>query len=142
MSLNTELLDQSFRLIQPQSEQFTATFYATLFDRYPEVEPLFVHAAMSEQGTKLFQSLVLVVDNLKKPDALSNALKSLGTRHLKYGVLPGHYPMVGTALLAAFEVHLDTDWTPEVSQAWKDAYGAVTELMLEGADYPIEILKL
>lgn len=142
MTLNTEILEQSFGLIQPQSESFTAMFYATLFAHYPEVEPLFAHTAMSEQGKKLFSSLTLVVDSLRKPDALSTALKSLGTRHIRYGVLPQHYPMVGTALLETLEVHLKEAWTSEVQQAWKDAYAAVTQLMLEGADYPNEILQL
>lgn len=142
MTLNTEILEQSFGLIKPQSESFTATFYATLFTRYPEVEPLFAHTPMSEQGKKLFSSLILVVDNLQKPDALSAALKSLGTRHIRYGVLPDHYPMVGAALLATFELHLKEAWTLEVKQAWQDAYAAVTQLMLEGADYSNEILQL
>jgi hemoglobin-like flavoprotein len=142
MALNVELLDQSFARIKPQSEAFTATFYATLFDRYPEVKPLFAHSEMLEQGKQLFASLVLVIDNLKKPDVLSNSLKGLGARHIKYGVSPQQYPMVGTALLLALEAHLGTDWTPDVAQAWTGAYGAVAELMLEGADYPNEILKL
>ncbi len=96
---------------------------------------------MEEQGKKLFASLVLVVDALRKPEVLENALKGLGTRHVKYGVLPQHYPMVGGALLKTFEALLGSDWTPELKQAWIDAYGSVTQLMLEGADYPTESLK-
>ncbi len=142
MTLNTELLEQSFELIKLQSQEFTATFYATLFSRYPEVEPLFTHTVMSKQGEKLFQSLVLVVENLQKPEVLAKALRSLGTKHIKYGVLPEHYPMVGTSLLASLELHAKDAWTTEILHAWKDAYGAVAQLMLEGADYPREILDL
>jgi hemoglobin-like flavoprotein len=142
MALNAELLEQSFGLIKPQAEDFTTTFYANLFASYPEVKPLFAHATMPEQGKKLFASLVLVVDNLRKPEVLSGALKSLGTKHIRYGVLPQHYPMVGTALLQSLEFHLQAAWTPEVRQAWQDAYGAVAQLMLEGAAYPAEILNL
>jgi hemoglobin-like flavoprotein len=138
MTLNAELLEQSFERIKPQAEPFTST----LFSSYPEVEPLFAHAAMPEQGKKLFASLVLVIDNLQNPEVLSGALKSLGTKHIRYGVLPQHYPMVGGALLNAFEHHLQDAWTPEVSQAWKEAYTAVAQLMLEGAAYPAEILEL
>jgi hemoglobin-like flavoprotein len=56
MTLNTEILERSFGLIQPQAESFTATFYATLFTRYSEVEPLFAHTAMSEQGKKFIDA--------------------------------------------------------------------------------------
>jgi len=142
MALNVELLEESFERIKPQEEEFVGSFYDNLFGGYPEVKPLFDHTNMKEQRKHLFSSLVLVVNNLRKPDVLSDALKGLGARHVNYGILPLHYPMVGGALLKTFESSLGADWTPEVKQAWVDAYGAITALMLEGAHYPEEILKL
>jgi hemoglobin-like flavoprotein len=142
MSLNVELLEQSFELVKGRGDEFTAQFYAALFSDYPTVKPLFASTHMEEQGKKLFASLVLVVDALRQPDVLEGALKGLGTRHVKYGVLPEHYPMVGSSLLKTFEFVLGTHWTADVKQAWTDAYGAVTQLMLEGADYPPEVLRL
>jgi hemoglobin-like flavoprotein len=97
---------------------------------------------MAEQRMHLVKALALVVENLRRPDVLSDALLGLGARHVNYGILPLHYPMVGGALLKTFESYLGADWTPEVRQAWVDAYAAITELMLEGAHYPEEILKL
>jgi hemoglobin-like flavoprotein len=143
MSLNVDLLERSFELVKDRGEEFSAQFYATLFADYPSVQPLFANTHIEEQGKKLFASLVLVVDNLRKPEALTNALKGLGTRHVQYGALPQHYPLVGGALLKTFESVLEApDWTPEVKQAWTEAYGSVTQLMLEGADYQPEILQL
>jgi hemoglobin-like flavoprotein len=143
MSLNVDLLERSFALVKGRGEEFSSQFYATLFLDHPAVQPLFANTHLQTQGKKLFDSLVLVVDNLRNPEALENALKGLGTRHVKYGALPQHYPLVGASLLKTFATSLDpTDWTPEVQQAWADAYGAVTQLMLEGADYPPEILTL
>jgi hemoglobin-like flavoprotein len=142
MPLNVDLLEQSFNSVRPNGTEFALQFYASLFADYPEVQPLFTQTNQAEQGKKLFASLVLVVDNLRSPDVLSNAVKGLGTRHVKYGVLPLHYPMVGSTLLKTFATAMGTDWTPAVQQAWTDAYGAVTELMLEGADYPPETLTL
>jgi len=51
---------------------------------------------MEKQG-KQFQSLVFTVNNLRKPDALSDALRGLGTRHVQYGV--PQLSMVGSSLL-------------------------------------------
>jgi hemoglobin-like flavoprotein len=143
MSLNVDLLERSFALVKGNGVEFSSQFYATLFLDHPAVQPLFANTHLQSQGEKLFASLVLVVNNLRNPEALENALKGLGTRHVKYGVLPQHYPLVGASLLKTFAMSLaPTDWTPEVQQAWADAYGAVTKLMLEGADYPPEILTL
>lgn len=142
MSLNVELLEQSFELVKGRGSEFSEQFYANLFLDYPTVKPLFDNTHMAEQGKKLFASLLLVVDALRKPEVLESALQGLGTRHVKYGVLPEHYPMVGSSLLKTFESALGSDWTVDVKNAWVNAYGAVTQLMLEGADYPPEVLQL
>jgi hemoglobin-like flavoprotein len=141
MSLNVELLESSFSQIKKQEAEFTTYFYNNLFIDYPEVKPLFSSTHMDEQAKKLFKSLILVVENLHRADVLSNALKGLGTRHIQYGVLPQHYPMVGSTLLKTFSICLDDAWTPTTEQAWSEAYAAVTQLMLSGADYPVEILN-
>lgn len=140
MTLNTDLLRTSFDLLEKQKIEFSDLFYQNLFIDYPQVKPLFAHTDMKEQPKKLFASLVLVVENLSKPDVLTNALHGLGTRHVKYGVFPKHYPMVGGTLLKSMATTLKEDWTPETAAAWTEAYGAITEIMLEGTDYPEEIL--
>jgi hemoglobin-like flavoprotein len=142
MSSNVTLLEHSFELVKGRGEEFSAQFYATLFSDYPTVKPLFANTHLDEQGKKLFASLVLVVDSLRNPAALDSALKGLGTRHVKYGVLPEHYPMVGSSLLKTLEWGLESNWTPEVKQAWTEVYGSVTQLMLAGAEYSPEVLKL
>ncbi|MGP1375363.1 MAG: globin family protein [Almyronema sp.] len=141
-TLQIELLEQSFEKVKPQANEFVTSFYNNLFTDYPAAKPLFAHTNMSEQGNKLLQSLVLVVENLRKPDKLSGALRGLGARHVKYGALPEHYPLVGNSLLKTFRQHLGSDWTPEVQQAWVEAYGAITEIMLDGANYAQSEIQL
>jgi len=88
---------------------------------------------MKNQEKKLLNSLVLVVENLRNPEALAPVLKALGARHVGYGAIPKYYRPVGEALLMTFEQYLQEDWTPEVKKAWLDAYRAITNLMLKGA---------
>ena len=142
MALQVELLEQSFGAIKPQANEFVSSFYDNLFTANPEAKPLFNTTDMEAQKKKLLSSLVLVVENLRKPDVLEGALKGLGAKHVKYGALPEHYPLVGGALLTTFEQYLGNQWTPEVKQAWVDAYGAISSIMLDGADYSEEEIKL
>ncbi|MDB9527304.1 globin family protein [Oscillatoria sp. CS-180] len=134
-TLQIELLESSFEKIAPQANEFVTSFYGNLFTDYPAAKPLFAHSNMTEQGNKLLKSLVFVVENLRQPEALAGALKGLGARHVKYGALPEHYPLVGNTLLKTFEQYLGDEWTPDTRQAWAGAYGVITEVMLEGADY-------
>ena len=133
MSLQVELLEESFKQIVPQKDEFVASFYNNLFTDYPAAKPLFGSTDMAGQKMKLLGSLVFVVENLRNSEALTETLKGLGARHVKYGALPEHYPLVGNSLLKTFEQYLKEAWTPEYKQAWVDAYGVITELMLEGA---------
>ena len=140
--LQVELLESSFELVKPKANNFVASFYTHLFNDYPAAKPLFAHLKMSEQGNKLLASLVFVVENLKKPGVLTEALKGLGARHVKYGALPEHYPWVGNTLLKTFAEYLGEAWTPQTKQAWVDAYGVIAELMLDGADYSQQDVQL
>lgn len=141
-SLQIQLLEDSFNQIKPNADAFGASFYENLFMMYPEAKPLFANTDMAAQQKKLISSLVLVVENLRNPETLQDKLQGLGARHVKYGALPEHYPLVGNALLRTFEEYLQESWTPEVKQAWVDAYDQITKIMLEGADYSQEAVQL
>ncbi|MEM7770458.1 MAG: globin family protein [Cyanobacteria bacterium P01_A01_bin.37] len=142
MSLQVELLETSFEKVKPHANEFVTSFYDNLFADYPAAKPLFEHTDMPKQIQQLKGGLVMVVENLRNPEVLTKALGGLGARHVKYGALPDHYPLVGNSLLKTFDQYLKEDWTPEVKQAWVDAYGAITALMLEGADYSEEQVDL
>jgi hemoglobin-like flavoprotein len=140
--LQVQYLEESFEQIKPRATEFVTSFYGNLFTDYPAAKPLFAHSDMDKQRKMLLNSLVFVVENLKNPVVLADALKGLGARHVKYGALPDHYPLVGNSLLKTFEQYLGTDWTPEVKAAWVDAYGLITAVMLDGADYSEESVQL
>jgi hemoglobin-like flavoprotein len=148
--LDVETLETSFQLVQAVNREarhqggrdFAGAFYTNLLGDYPELQPLFANTRMDEQGNHLFDSLKFVVANLRKSELLEKTLTGLGTRHVKYGVLPQHYPLVGSSLLKTMANFTGEAWTPAVEQAWVDAYGAIVSIMLAGADYPVEIVQL
>jgi hemoglobin-like flavoprotein len=140
--LNVEVLEASFQVVQNSDRDFPAAFYANLLNDYPDVQPLFASTQMEKQGHQLANSLKFVVDNLRNSELLISTLQGLGTRHVQYGVLPQHYPAVGNSLLKTMASFAGTAWTPDVKQAWVDAYGVITMVMLEGADYSPELLEL
>ncbi len=133
MGLNIELLESSFKLVAPQGDALVTRFYERLFEKYPVVKPLFKNASISEQKKKLLASLVLVIQNLRHPEKLTPVLQDMGARHVGYGAKPAYYDAVGENLLAVLGEFAGEAWTPEVSQAWTDAYAAIKTIMLEGA---------
>jgi hemoglobin-like flavoprotein len=136
LTLQIDVLESSFQEIAPQGETFVAAFYERLFAQFPQTRAFFTATDMKEQQKKLLGALVLVIQNLRKPDVLGPALKGLGQRHTTYGVRPEHYPIVGAVLLDTFAAVLGKSWTLERQTAWTQAYDAICTLMLQGASVP------
>ena len=136
MSLKVELLAESFGSLLPQKEAFAKTFYSNLFSVYPQTRLLFKDTDMKLQETSLMAALGLVISSLKKSDydQLALVLQRLGQRHEGYGVTSEHYWMVGNVLLRTFADFLGNQWTPELNDAWADAYQAVVTLMQPAAE--------
>ncbi len=134
MGLNVELLESSFKLVAPKGDALVTRFYERLFKKYPSVKPLFKKTSIKEQKKKLLASLVLVIQNLRRPDKLTPVLQDMGARHVGYGAKPAHYDAVGENLLAVLGEVAGSAWTPQVKQAWTEAYGAIKTIMLAGAE--------
>lgn len=78
MSLNIEILEQSFERVKPNASEFSKTFYNNLLTDYPQLRRLFAKTDMEQQQQqKLMMSLVLVVENLRNPNYLKTILKNL-----------------------------------------------------------------
>ncbi len=133
MALNVKVLEDSFALVAPQGDALVARFYERLFEKYPQVEPLFSGTSPKKQQKMLLASLVLVVENLRRPEVLVKALHAMGKRHLSYGAEAGHYDAVNENLLAVLAEFAADAWTDKVKKAWVDALDTIKTVMLEGA---------
>jgi hemoglobin-like flavoprotein len=133
MTLNIDLLRQSFDHVARTRPDFTERFYDILFERYPAVRPLFSDDARAHQPAKLAGALASVVDHLDKPKVLADSLGAMGRRHVGYGATPSMYDAVGECLIAALAEAAGPVWNDELEQQWAEAYGAVVGMMLAGA---------
>ena len=132
--MNLTALETSFDLIAPRGDELMDAFYAGLFTAAPAVEPLFAGVDLKRQKTMLLGTLVLLRKSLRNLDAILPKLRELGARHVAYGALPEHYPVVGEALIAAMKTVAGPAWTLEYEQAWSEAFGVVAAVMIEGAE--------
>ena len=129
------LVKESFERIEPLSEEVAVLFYARLFKLDPTLRPLF-KTDIREQGFKLMQMLRMVVESLENIEKLVPELRSLGTRHVGYGVEDHHYETVGTALLWTFEKAMRPDYSAATEEAWNAAYSLLAEIMKKGSQAP------
>jgi hemoglobin-like flavoprotein len=131
----TQLVKESFDLVEPIAPQAAELFYANLFALDPSLQKMF-KSDMVAQGEQLMKMIGAAVGLLDKPQTLIPVLQSLGRRHADYGVRDEHYDTVGAALLSTLEQGTGVAFTPEVREAWIDVYGVVSKTMKEAARVP------
>jgi len=124
------LVQQSFLKVVPISGTAATLFYDRLFETNPALKPLF-KGDLEQQKLLLMQTLAFVVKGLNQPETILPAVQSLAIRHKKYGVTPEHFQPVGAALLWTLEKGLGDAYTPEVHEAWTEAYMMLAGIMVD-----------
>ena len=126
------LVKQSWAEIVPMRKPVCVAFYDRLFASYPELKPLF--KGDMERQTALFMTMMnTVVSALDNPDPVVPLIKTVGARHVGYGVTDADYDKFAQALLEAFAQALGGAFTPEVRAAWRELYAQLAQTKLEGA---------
>ena len=132
MALNVPLLRQSFELVTERQPQLVNRFYQILFERYPQVRPLFHRGSPARQEEMLTAALVAEMDHLEDAAWLGSTLAQLGVKHRDYGVSDEMYGWVAESLIATMAEVAGADWSPALTAAWTEALGAVASMMIEG----------
>jgi len=127
-----KLVRETFNRAERMADVVGLIFYKRLFELDPKLQPLFQHS-IQEQSKKLMATLKMVVDGLDYSHELVSSIRSLGRRHVQYGVTEQHYDTVGEALLWALEKALGPEFTPEAHGAWLTIYNWLAATMKEAA---------
>jgi nitric oxide dioxygenase len=133
------LIRESGALLPAGAAAPVQEFYRRLFELAPEVRPLFKRD-ITLQSKKLSEMLAWVIDHLEQPEALLPALRRLGARHGTYGVQIDYYAPVGSALIWMFQHTLGDRFTPQMEEAWLEAFAFISSEMERGCreELPLE----
>lgn len=127
-----ELIEDSFGLVIPISDQAASIFYTRLFEILPEAKSLF-HNDIELQGKKLMEMLSYLVGSLNNLVEIIPIIQSLAKRHVAYGIKNEYYQHVGESLLYTLEKGLGDEFTLEVKDAWVVLYTLLSNTMIEAS---------
>lgn len=122
------ILRETFKAVEPMAAETGEMLYNKLFDIDPSLRPLF-KGDLKAQARMVMTAIGLAVAGLDRPDALNDQVKTLGSRHISYGVQPRDVNTFGAALIWALEQALGPAFTPDVKDAWVAAYGVLSVAM-------------
>lgn len=127
-----DLIAATAPVVAEHLNAITARFYPLMFERYPEVKPLFnqTHQASGGQARALAGAVLAYVGARHSREAVDRLLAPVVSKHVSLNILPEHYPIVGECLMAAIGEVLGDAVTPEIADAWGALYGELAAVLI------------
>jgi hemoglobin-like flavoprotein len=124
-----EIVKATAGVVAKNSEAITTQMYEILFTTHPEVKELFKDAE-PDQHKKLAAAVSAYAANIDNLGVLNTAIARMVSTHVRVKVQPEHYPIVGVSLLEAIKRVLGDAATPEIIEAWKEAYFFLADVLI------------
>jgi hemoglobin-like flavoprotein len=125
------LVRDSVDSLREDAEPFALLFYGKLFELDPGSRRLF-HNDLAVQGRKVMDMLTSVAESLDDFQPMRVRLAELGRKHTEYGVRPGQYDTLTTALLWSLGQALGASFDVPTRDAWRLAINAICVAMKAG----------
>ena len=104
-----------------------------LFPFRNQARTLFVSAHLKLHARLFVDTMTTLVANLHDLEKVERDLRSLGQRHLTYGVvLPEHFTLMGDALIATLDESDAVTLDKETRDAWIETWGFIAKEMQRG----------
>jgi nitric oxide dioxygenase len=120
-------------VLKEHGETLTRHFYRRMFNGNPEVRAFFnpAHQHAGTQQKALAAAICAYAEHIENPAVLAGAVELIAQKHASLDVKPEHYPIVGEHLLGSIKEVLGDGATPQVIDAWAQAYGVLADILIK-----------
>lgn len=127
-----EIIKATLPIVKDHGEQITKHFYKRMFKQHPELLNIFnqTHQITGHQPKALADAVYGAAANIEDFSQIMPVLERIGEKHRSLQIKPEHYPIVGENLLGAIKEVLGDAATPEIIDAWADAYGVIADVFI------------
>ncbi|WP_047549256.1 NO-inducible flavohemoprotein [Methylotenera sp. G11] len=125
-------IDASVPVLRQHGLAITTLFYKNMFEAHPELMNLFNmgNQANGSQQQSLAAAVFAYAANIDNTEALKPVVERIVHKHVSVGIKPEHYPIVGHHLIGAIKGVLGDAATPELIEAWEEAYGLLADALI------------
>ncbi|QHS73534.1 flavohemoglobin [Saccharomyces paradoxus] len=119
-------------VLEQQGTVITRTFYKNMLTEHTELLNIFngTNQKVGAQPNALAVTVLAAAKNIDDLSVLMNHVKQIGHKHRALQIKPEHYPIVGEYLLKAIKEVLGDDATPDIINAWGEAYQAIADIFI------------
>lgn len=126
-----EIVKATIPVLQEYGVAITTRMYEILFEENPEFKETMFSNSPAEQPNILATAVAAYAMNIDNLGALTEAVEKMVAAHVRTNVQPEHYPIVGGCLLQAMKDTLGDAATPEILEAWGEAYFFLADILIE-----------
>lgn len=136
-SKTIEIIKSTVPMLKKHGSTIVKKMYEITFDERPEYKRFFenTHMRSQEEGykqiAKLATSIYLYASHIDKLDHLNDAIEHIANAHVKTHVIAEQYPVIGKYLLTAMKDVLGDAITPEIMEAWTEAYKSLADILIK-----------
>lgn len=127
-----ELVKKTVPALEAGGTAITDRMYQILF-RNQQIRDLFNqshHTGSGAQSRALTTAVIAYARNIDNLGALASRVERITQKHVGLHILPEHYHFVAEALLGAIKEVLGASATPEILEAWGEAYWFLADLLI------------
>ncbi|NHI00027.1 NO-inducible flavohemoprotein [Oceanimonas sp. MB9] len=127
-----EIVKSTVPLLESANTALTEHFYRRMFRDNPELKDVFnlSHQKTGRQPAALFTAVLAYAKNIDNPAVLAAAVERIAHKHTGFSIQPEQYAIVGHHLLETIKELAPDAATPEVIDAWAQAYGALADIFI------------
>ncbi|GGO83134.1 flavohemoprotein [Marinobacterium nitratireducens] len=127
-----ETVQSTLPLLESAGSALTEHFYARMFRDNPELKDIFnlSHQQSGQQPVALFNAILAYARYLDNPSVLAQAVERIAQKHTGFQIRPEQYDIVGHHLLETIRELAPDAATPEVLDAWAQAYGQLAAIFI------------
>lgn len=127
-----DIVKSTVPVLEEHGKTITTVFYKNMFEAHPELLNIFNHANQSQgrQQTALANTVLAAAKHIDNLEPIVPAVVQIAHKHRSLGIVPEHYPIVGEYLLKAIKEVLGDAATPDILEAWGEAYGVIADAFI------------
>ncbi|EMC99462.1 hypothetical protein BAUCODRAFT_337528 [Baudoinia panamericana UAMH 10762] len=128
-----DIIRSTVPVLKEHGNDITKSFYETLLAEVPDLNNVFNQANQrnNHQAAALASALYAYASHIDDLGVLSPAVEKICQKHASLYIKPEQYDVVGTYLLRAMGDVLGSALTPEVRDAWGQAYWQLANIMID-----------
>jgi len=128
-----EIVKATAPVLKEHGTTITTVFYQNMLNNNPELKNIFsiTSQANGRQPRALANAVLGYATYIDNLPVLTHAVERIAHKHASLFVTPEQYDIVGKYLLGAIGQVLGPAATPEIVEAWTNAYAALAEVFIK-----------